>query len=190
MTLRLHRVLERSAANGPGERFVVWVQGCRLACPGCFNAETWDFAGGFPVSTEALAGRINATPGLRGVTLSGGEPLEQPEAVADLLARVSPALDRVLYTGYSWSELERDPRLAAALEGVDLAVAGRFVRSRAKGAGRWAGSTNKEARALTGRIGLDEFPEFRVEARIAEDGTLLVTGFPAGDLLGALGRWK
>lgn len=37
---RLHAVVPRSAANGPGVRYVVWSQGCALACPGCFNPET------------------------------------------------------------------------------------------------------------------------------------------------------
>ena len=43
MRLTLARTLPRSAANGPGERFVLWVQGCPLACPGCWNPDTWAF---------------------------------------------------------------------------------------------------------------------------------------------------
>ncbi|MCU0780030.1 MAG: radical SAM protein [Akkermansiaceae bacterium] len=45
MTLRLHAFLPRSRANGPGWRSVVWVQGCSLGCPGCFNPQTHDWEG-------------------------------------------------------------------------------------------------------------------------------------------------
>ena len=73
MRLNLARTLPRSAANGPGERFVLWVQGCPLACPGCWNPDTWAFERRDLRSVEDLAAVILATEGIEGVTFTGGE---------------------------------------------------------------------------------------------------------------------
>ena len=56
--LRLHAFLPRSRANGPGVRAVIWVQGCSLGCPGCFNPQTHAFSGGEVVTVEELFERI------------------------------------------------------------------------------------------------------------------------------------
>jgi len=186
LPLRVGAVMERSLANGPGERFVVWTQGCALGCAGCFNEHLWPSAGGVVEETAALAARINARPGLRGVTLSGGEPLEQPEAVCDLLARLDPRLDSVVFTGFTRAEIEADARRAKVLARADLLVAGRYVRGLASDANPWAGSSNKEVLALTGRVRADEFPTCRVEVRLAADGSVEVTGFPPPGLSRAL----
>ncbi|MBI4422676.1 MAG: radical SAM protein [Elusimicrobia bacterium] len=181
--LRVSRLLERSAANGPGERFVVWVQGCSLHCPGCFNPGTWDPRGGSAVEIAALAGRINRASGLRGITLSGGEPLEQPEALRELLSLLDPRLDRVLFTGFAWPEIQGDPRRAALAREVDLLVAGRYLAARRSEGAPWAGSENKTVLALTGRVPAGSGPACRIEAQIAPDGRLSLTGFPPPELI-------
>ncbi|MBZ0237815.1 MAG: radical SAM protein, partial [Deltaproteobacteria bacterium] len=75
MIARVHAREPRSRANGPGTRFVIWMQGCSLGCPGCFNPTTHAPAGGELVDTAALLAEVAATRGLDGLTLSGGEPL-------------------------------------------------------------------------------------------------------------------
>lgn len=76
MTLRLHAFLPRSRANGPGWRSVVWVQGCSLGCPGCFNPQTHNREEvGEAVEVAEVMQRILAA-GTEGVTVSGGEPLQ------------------------------------------------------------------------------------------------------------------
>ena len=109
--LRLHHFLSRSRANGPGVRAVIWVQGCTLACPGCFNAPTHPKAGGEGfVSVDELFARIVALGHtIEGITISGGEPLQQLEPVAALIRRVKAEtkLSVVLFTGFYWSELEQ-----------------------------------------------------------------------------------
>jgi anaerobic ribonucleoside-triphosphate reductase activating protein len=175
-------VLERSAANGPGERFVVWTQGCSLGCAGCFNAQLWPRRGGRRLSTAVLARRINALDGLRGVTLTGGEPLEQPEAVCDLLARLDRRLDTVVFTGFTLEEIRSEPRRAPLLALADLVVAGRYERGQASDANPWAGSSNKAVVALTGRVGAAEYPQARVEAGLAADGTVTRTSFTSPPL--------
>ena len=85
---RIHSVQSLGAVDGPGLRFVVFMQGCPLRCAYCHNPDTWNFAGGEETDPSALVKRI-----LRfrpyfgedgGVTVTGGEPLQQPEFVAEL----------------------------------------------------------------------------------------------------------
>jgi len=166
---------------------VVWVQGCSLACPGCCNPGFQSRARGRWLATPELAHRIHSLAGLRGVTISGGEPLEQPEAVADLLSRLAPRLDSVVFTGYAPREIAEDARRAQVLAGADLIVAGRFVRERACGR-PWLASSNQALLPLTGRVRPDEPPACRVEAQIAPDGRLLLTGFPPAGILEGLCR--
>jgi anaerobic ribonucleoside-triphosphate reductase activating protein len=80
--MKIHAMERCSRANGPGSRFVVWFQGCTLGCPGCFNPKTHR-TDGREISVDELASQI---PGdIEGITLSGGEPLQQAEAAAELL---------------------------------------------------------------------------------------------------------
>lgn len=187
-SLRVGGLLERSAANGPGERFVMWVQGCPLACPGCFNPELQDSGGGTLISVRELVERIHAVSGLRGITLSGGEPLAQAEAVAALLSALKPEFDRVLFTGYTLGEILSDPLKARVMRLNDLVVAGRFVQKLASDASPWAGSSNKRVYEVTGRIRVGECPECRVEATIESNGSAFITGFPEDGWLEHIGQ--
>jgi anaerobic ribonucleoside-triphosphate reductase activating protein len=56
--LRVHHFLPLSYANGPGRRAVLWVQGCTLGCPGCFNPETHRNRGGEQVTIDDLFNRF------------------------------------------------------------------------------------------------------------------------------------
>jgi len=122
---RVHSVLAGSRANGPGQRFVVWSQGCALACPGCFNPETHDEAGGAPRTVGELVAAALADEGIEGVTLTGGEPLAQPAAVAAFCAGVRGALGVIVLTGFTRAEIEADPARSLAVADADLVIAGR-----------------------------------------------------------------
>ncbi|GGK94152.1 4Fe-4S cluster-binding domain-containing protein [Streptomyces flaveus] len=180
---RLHAVVPRSAANGPGVRYVVWSQGCALGCPGCFNPETHSGAGAGLVRTagevaeEALAG----TPHIEGVTLTGGEPLEQPAAVAAFCAelRARSGLSVIVLTGFSRAEIEADPARSAAVADADLVIAGRY-NARLRLARGLRGSSNKEYWMRTGRYTADDLaavPE--LEITVGDDGTVTFTGMVA-----------
>ena len=69
--LRMAGVIEESIVDGPGLRFVLFLQGCHFHCPGCQNPQTWDFEGGTPVSVEEVLARIQLDPLVHGVTFSG-----------------------------------------------------------------------------------------------------------------------
>ena len=179
MRLNLARTLPRSAANGPGERFVLWVQGCPLACPGCWNTDTWSFARRDVRSVDDLLAEILVERDLEGVTFTGGEPFAQARALA-ALARGVRATGRsiVVFTGYALDELTR-PDQRALLAEADVLVSGRYVAAlRAPGLGL-RGSSNQAVHFLTDRYGpgdLRDAPE--LEIHLLPDGSARLTGFP------------
>lgn len=133
-SLRVHAFLPCSRTNGPGTRAVIWAQGCSLGCPGCFNPQTQAFSGGEGVAVEELFQRIvRLDSAIESLTLSGGEPFQQREAVAALLAGIRRAtnLSVIVFTGYTWEEGQAMPQAGALLAGVDvLTRAGMWRTSR------------------------------------------------------------
>lgn len=125
MHLHLHHT-ELSRANGPGLRMVVWVQGCGLNCKGCFNQNTHDSETGTSILVSDLANQINALDSIDGVTLSGGEPLDQAQAIEALISSVHRGKNWVLYTGYAPKEIFRDADMIRVVKAVDLTLAGRY----------------------------------------------------------------
>lgn len=142
---------ERSVANGPGERFVIWVQGCPLLCPGCFNEELLPFVSRHIVDVEEIAGKILTVSGIEGVTYSGGEPTGQAQGLALLSERLrASGLTVLCYTGYTLEALQarRDPWIDRLLSSVDILIDGPFVRDKAMNL-LWRGSSNQRAHFLT-----------------------------------------
>lgn len=184
MRLNLARTIPRSAANGPGERFVLWVQGCPLACPGCWNADTWVFERRDLRSVDDLAASILATEGIEGVTFTGGEPFTQARALTLLAERVRAAgLSVFVFTGYDLAELNRPDHLAL-LAVADVVVAGRYVEAKRATGLVWRGSANQRVHFLSDRYGPTDMEEpGEVEFHIEKDGTLTVTGFPPAEML-------
>lgn len=124
--IKLHNIIEHSTVNGPDNRFVIWVQGCPLNCAGCFNPLTHDMNGGFDMSISKLAEQINQTADIRGITLTGGEPLLQAESVSKLLDLVSKDLDVLLFSGYTYEEIKGDSNKMKILYQIDAALLGRY----------------------------------------------------------------
>jgi len=156
---------------------VVWTQGCTLACPGCFNPGTHT-AGGTPRAVAELADEIGSF-GVEGVTVSGGEPLEQAEAVLELARRCrSRGLSVLVLTGFTLPELRRRrPEVAAGLaRHVDVVVAGRYVAARRLASGL-RGSANKTVHLMSDRYQLADLEAVPpAEVMISPDGTVTFTG--------------
>jgi anaerobic ribonucleoside-triphosphate reductase activating protein len=185
MQLRVAQTVPDTEAEGPGRRFALWVQGCTLACPGCCNPEMFAARGGELQDPGALAARVLGTPGLEGLSVLGGEPFQQAEAVAELCALVrAGGLSVMVYSGYTLAELRAlpGPGPAALLAQTDLLVDGRYVRELPEPRRRWLGSSNQQLHFLTGRH-RPEDPRFSqpntVELRLV-GGQLTVNGWPAG----------
>lgn len=201
-TLTVARTVARSAANGPYTRFVVWVQGCPLACPGCINPDTWDpragrrttvdalwhaiegIADGIPGTTDGTNdGAHDGTEGIDGITLTGGEPFEQAGPLARLAARAHRrGLGVVAYTGYPLAALTT-PAHRALLAEVDLLIAGPYVARQRTTRLPWRGSRNQRLHHLTARY-RDVDPGEAIEAEIILDGgARVLTGVPTPELL-------
>jgi anaerobic ribonucleoside-triphosphate reductase activating protein len=123
--LSLHH-RELSFANGPGLRFVIWTQGCTLGCSGCFNVATHPISLNKDVLISDLLEQVKATAGIEGVTITGGEPLEQVEAITEFLNSLPQRLTKVLYTGFTADEIFSDSKLTSAVSAADLTLAGRY----------------------------------------------------------------
>lgn len=152
--MNILKVLRCDVANGPGLRCTVFVAGCRIHCPGCFQPRTWSFRQGEPYDT-ALGERIAAwCEGMDGITILGGEPMEpatQPGLLA-LLGQVHdawPALDCWIYTGCTFDRLQPggDYHVPGTtmriLDHASTLVEGPFIQERRDPSLLYAGSANQ-----------------------------------------------
>lgn len=127
--LRVCGIEPESIVDGPGFRYVVFVQGCPHHCHGCHNPESWAFDSGCEMTVDEIFGEIKEKKGLRGVTFSGGEPFEQVPALLDLAKKIKDAgLTLMSYSGYTLEELEarHDQATDELLEQLDMLVDGRY----------------------------------------------------------------
>ncbi|WP_330637432.1 4Fe-4S single cluster domain-containing protein [Paraclostridium sordellii] len=95
-----------SIVDGPGLRAVLWTQGCNHNCKGCHNPQTHDILGGYEEDTDNINNEIRKLKLHRGITLSGGEPFLQSEALAEVAKTCKENnLDVWIYSGYTIEEL-------------------------------------------------------------------------------------
>ncbi|MBQ4615253.1 MAG: anaerobic ribonucleoside-triphosphate reductase activating protein [Mailhella sp.] len=144
VSLRVAGVIEESIVDGPGIRFVLFLQGCRLRCPGCQNPQTWDFDGGTLVPSDEVLARIKENPLVHGVTFSGGEPFEQAEALLPLAKELkAQGYHLMAFSGFTLEQLVQKPECRALLEQLDLLVDGPFIAAQKSLDLRFRGSRNQ-----------------------------------------------
>ena len=144
VSLRVAGVIEESIVDGPGIRFVLFLQGCRLRCPGCQNPQTWDFDGGTLVPSDEVLARIRENPLVHGVTFSGGEPFEQAEALLPLAKELkAQGYHLMAFSGFTLEQLVQKPECQALLEQLDLLVDGPFIEAQKSLDLRFRGSRNQ-----------------------------------------------
>ncbi len=178
--LRVHAFEPRSRANGPGARFVVWFQGCTLGCPGCFNPATHatDLGGG--PSLDALIAELTRAAhagSIEGLSLSGGEPLQQPAAARALLdAARALGLSTLAFSGYTLEEIHALPGGPEVLARLDVLIDGRYVAGDRLATGL-RGSANQRIQLLTDRYRRADVETTPVaEIRIGPTGDVILTG--------------
>lgn len=183
--LNVARWIDRSAVNGPGERFVLWLQGCSLRCAGCWNPDTWSHAPRRLVAVSEVLARLG--DGLDGVTLTGGEPFEQADALLPLLDAVrARGLSVMVFTGHELSELTAASQ-RQMLDRCDVVVTGRYVAAQRVADLGWRGSANQRVHFLSDRYGAEDVPAgHETEIILGPDGSIAITGFPSPPLV-ALG---
>lgn len=186
-------VVERCRVLGPGERFVLWVQGCPLRCPCCHNPGFLEFRDATWTAVDALGDRILATTGIEGVTFVGGEPFAQARALARLAGAVRRSgLTVMAYSGYTLEQLASGalPDVRLLLDCLDLLLDGPYVQELPTQK-PWRGSDNQRLLALSARYadGVEAWnrptgQDF--EVRVRTDGTLEVLGIPPVGLVAQL----
>lgn len=142
-SIRILDIRFGTSVDGVGLRTSLYCAGCENRCPGCHNPESWDEAGGDPISVEELFDRIVEAE--MNVTFTGGDPMLHPEgftALARLLRERTP-YTIWCYTGYTFEELLRHPARRALLGLVDVLVDGRFVEAERDPTLRFRGSRNQ-----------------------------------------------
>ena len=144
ITLRVAGIIEESIVDGPGLRFVLFLQGCRMHCKGCQNPQTWDFEGGTLVSAQEILERMQGDPLVHGITFSGGEPFEQAEALAPLAAELKHrGYHLMAFSGYTFEQLLQKDGCRELLSLLDLLVDGPFVEEQKSLELRFRGSRNQ-----------------------------------------------
>lgn len=123
-----------SIVDGPGFRYVVFVQGCPHHCPGCHNPQSHAFGVGTKRTVDELIDEMRENPLLTGVTLSGGEPFCQAEPLCELAQRVRTMGKTVFaYSGYTLEQLlekgQREPAVRRLLGLVDTLVDGPYIEA-------------------------------------------------------------
>lgn len=144
--IRMCGIEPESIVDGPGFRYVLFVQGCPHHCDGCHNPESWPFDAGIDMSVDELFAGIMKNPNLQGVTYSGGEPFEQVSPLLELAKRIkAEGLDLMSYSGYTLEELEErnDPDTDELLSLLDILVDGRYEKSLRNLTLQYCGSENQ-----------------------------------------------
>lgn len=181
--LRLAHVVERSWIYGPGCRYVVWLQGCSIRCPGCWNQDLWPRDGGRDVAVRDLLEWIVAVPDIEGVTILGGEPLDQADALVDFVEQLQQRnLSVFLYTGFELTELAGNAR--SCFEKSDIVVTGRYLAALRDESLAWRGSANQTVHFPTPKYRDVEMGQGQpVEIQFDVEGALTVLGYPDEELL-------
>ena len=140
--MKVLKIVSGTSVDGPGLRTSVYFAGCTHHCLGCHNPQSWDFAAGEEISVETLLAALLADE--EPVTLSGGDPLQQP--FADMLALLkglkANGVNVWCYTGYTFEQLLQSEK-APLLKYIDVVVDGPFVMAQRDTTLRFRGSANQ-----------------------------------------------
>jgi len=169
---------------GPGRRLGIWFQGCSIRCPGCISADTWA-AGKGELELVELFGRMETwLAQADGITISGGEPFDQADALDALLRglRERSAADILVYSGYSVESLAQ---CLVTLDGlIDALITEPFVLN-APQTLPIRGSDNQTLHRLTelGRLRFAGYDEpgrenGAFDLMFDDDGTVWLAGIP------------
>lgn len=189
MSVAVSRIHFPVSTLGPGRRLGIWLQGCSIRCPGCISVDTWDGSVGH-IGLEQLMDMITVYAAeAEGLTVSGGEPFDQPEALAAIFRHWRASSDRstLVFTGRELADvspwLEMNPGL------VDAIMTGPF-RSDLPQTLALRGSDNQQLHVLSG-LG-DEMSAFdrlaqpadrRLDVMFDTGGDAWMAGIPArGDI--------
>lgn len=192
MQIRYNMTVASTPNLGPGNRAVLWTQGCTRIppCEGCIGESARNPLGGKLESTEHICQWILSLPQIDGITISGGEPFDQVAAVAELIRMVRasrPELSLVVYTGRYYEKLleqaASDPATAELLSQIQVLIDGPYVAALDDGV-PYRGSSNQRILILDSaycpqaQAYYTSEPGRRIELIVTPEGTRMV-GVPS-----------
>mgnify|MGYP003548813474 CR=1 FL=1 len=140
--------IEESLVDGNHVRSVVFISGCKHCCKNCHNPETWDFNYGVEFTKEKqieIIEKIKKNPLVKGLTISGGDPLYSYKDVIEFLKLYEqhlPYHSIWLYTGFSYEEV-KNSEMAEILNYIDVLVDGKYVEDKHDRSLAFRGSSNQ-----------------------------------------------
>ncbi len=131
--IRVLKIFRETIVDGFGLRYSIYFSGCPHRCPGCHNEYSWNPENGELLTYEKLEEMVNEINGntlLDGITISGGDPLYNPEEMLKVLKYLKKATGKNiwLYTGYTLEEVKENEARNACLEFIDVLVDGPFIK--------------------------------------------------------------
>ena len=180
---------------GPGRRLGIWLQGCSIRCPGCISVDTWSATQGHTTIEAIVEALLPWLPDAEGITVSGGEPFDQPQALTVLLKELRQLrpVDILVYSGYPFDALSTWLRENPGL--IDVLISEPY-EERAAQTLALRGSDNQRIHFLT-ELGSSRFGSFdrsalpddrRFDVMFDTDGTVWLAGIPARDDIRRLGE--
>ena len=160
---------DESISNGLGWRAVLFVSGCPHHCPGCHNQAAQDFNYGEEFNEEEILERIKENSILKGITISGGEPLCK-ENISEVLKfikdvkEVRPEFNIWCYSGYTLEQLmnRNDETTNKCLEEIDVLVDGQFIQAKKDPTLKFRGSSNQRIIDLKSTLQTHKFIEYKL----------------------------
>lgn len=148
LTLRVLNIVPGTSVDGPGLRTSIYFAGCRHACPGCHNPQSWDMTGGKEMTIAEIMSVVRDND--FNVTFSGGDPLYQPiEALTELARQIrTEGYTLWCYTGFTYEELLELPQYNTILTLINTLVDGPFVMELRDTELRFRGSSNQRLISL------------------------------------------
>lgn len=176
--LFLSRVHYPVTTLGPGRRVCIWFQGCSIRCPGCVSLDTWAPRQNGTTVEQVMSAIFPWLAEAEGITISGGEPFDQPMALRALLTdiRAQSSADILVYSGYALEALD----LTAFNGLIDALIADPYRRDQPQTLAL-RGSDNQRLTSLT-PLGTARFAPFR-DRIVADEKTLdVMFDGPDGDI--------
>ncbi len=184
--LKISHIEAHTDLLGPYDRFVIWVHGCCFDCEGCL-AQNTRFGAYDEMPVSRLALQIIAS-GCEGITVSGGEPFLQAQALARLVSEIREHRDIgvIIYSGFTREELEARPECTGLLHQADILIDGRYIRELDDGRA-YIGSSNQRLHYLTDRYRESGERYYsasrrRAEIKFSSDRVTLI-GVPSAEVL-------
>lgn len=141
------QIRKYDVANGEGIRTSIFVTGCNHHCKGCFNEEYQDFDFGEKWTDKETKEVIEdlKLPEVSGLTLIGGEPMEHPRELKEIVKKIKREVDKSIwvYSGFTYEKILEDEEKLALLKECDILVDGLFIEKELDLRLRFRGSRNQ-----------------------------------------------